>query len=496
MKKRLILIAVAASASWVAGLVAGCGPTGAPGVDECSNLREVQAAAGGSIKGRYDYGFDEFEFEADGQGAYSVIPPDASPCAQDIAARLEGACRICRESEGACESTVQSVLDQPTQYCKACGDDVCQPDETPANCPQDCADACGNGTCEGTESFQTCPADCSESGCGDGQCAPGENPTNCAVDCASPCGDGTCSGDEDPTSCPQDCDTGRCGDGRCNVGENLTNCREDCGRGCGNGACDPDESGVLCPEDCGGCEPNASVCQGNVLIVCNTDGASTTSRSCGAGFNCREGACRASNPEAGQTDVEAQMLGFWRVTLDLVGNNGAQDVAAGSATYVLEVFEVSPPDGQFGVWGWKGAIKTEALCLLETADFTRGDGTCAALGALALGSCDTARCTTSGPEVATRGTWNSVSRELIIERGTGPTRGDMFHFDTSMGFVELRTYIHGAGTVVNDAVGAVACEGSYCDWHTDAADGTPLGMRYPDINGDGWSLRLDKITGR
>jgi len=477
-------------------MVVACGSSGAPGVDECANLREIQASAGGSIEGKFDYGLDDFEFAADGQGDYSVQPPDASPCARDIAARLEGACRICRESDSACETTVQGVLDQPTQYCQACGDDVCQPDESPANCPQDCADACGNGTCEGTESFQTCPADCSQSGCGDTVCAPGENPTNCPVDCASPCGDGRCSGDEDPASCPQDCDTGRCGDGRCNAGETLTSCREDCGRGCGNGACEDDESGVLCPEDCNGCVPNESDCQGSVLIVCNPDGASTTSRSCGAGFNCREGACRASNPQAGQADVEAQMLGFWRVTLDLVASNGTTDVAAGNVSYVLEIFSVSVPDGQFGVWGWKGALKADGLCLLDSAAFSAGGGTCVALGAVELGGCDTAACDTSGPEVAAHGTFNSVTHELIVDRGTSPTRGDLFHFDVSMGFVELRTSVHGAGIVVNDAVPADTCEGSYCDWHTDAANGTPLADRFLDTNGSGWSIRLERITGR
>jgi len=45
-----------------------------------------------------------------------------------------------------------------------CGDDHCNVDETPYNCPEDCTEEpewiCGDGLCEGTEAPDNCPEDC------------------------------------------------------------------------------------------------------------------------------------------------------------------------------------------------------------------------------------------------------------------------------------------------------------------------------------------------
>ncbi|MEO1267295.1 MAG: hypothetical protein AAFX99_04290 [Myxococcota bacterium] len=295
-------------AIWVGGvsLILGTACLGgdgtAPGIDNCSNLRELQAS--GDVEGTFGT-LSGYDFALDASGDYAVIPPDTSDCAREIAAKLEGACRICEQDPNGCEGTVQATLDTPSEACSACGDDVCSPSETPSNCPEDCSDACGNGVCEGTESFQSCPTDCSQSGCGDGTCAPGESPVNCPEDCGNACGDGTCDGGESAATCPQDC-TMPCGDGVCGPGENPTNCARDCGVPCGDGTCEAGESSVLCPQDCGGCIPNQSECDGNTLVVCNSDGQSTTRRQCGSGNICQSGSCRAEDPEPGQTDVDVE----------------------------------------------------------------------------------------------------------------------------------------------------------------------------------------------
>jgi hypothetical protein len=59
-----------------------------------------------------------------------------------------------------------------------CGNGVCDPGETPENCPADC-NWCGNGVCNGNETYQSCPSDCP---CGDGFCADDEH-TSCPTDC-------------------------------------------------------------------------------------------------------------------------------------------------------------------------------------------------------------------------------------------------------------------------------------------------------------------------
>lgn len=459
-------------------------------MDECSNLRTIQASGGGSIQGKFGV-LEDYEFAASGSGSYEVVPPDSSDCARDIAARLEGACRICRESESACESTVQQVLDTPTQYCTACGDNLCGGDETPANCPQDCADACGNGTCEGTESFQSCPADCSQSGCGDGQCAPGENPVNCPIDCGTACGDGRCAGDESPSSCPQDCDQGVCGDARCNFGETAENCRQDCGGGCGNGACEGSESGFTCPQDCGGCTPNTSTCQGSAVLACNADGASTTARACGAGSFCRDGVCHASDPQSGQEEAEAQLLGFWDVSLTLRTD---ADEEAVEAEYTLEIFQVSPPTNQFGVWNWKGALKPAALCAVEAADRAQG-GPCQRFEPTLLGTCSGVSCTPSGAEEGVQGTWSAIDGVLAL--GESPrAEGHMYAFNANEGYLALRANVYGAGQVVNDRLLPAECAGVWCTWSLTPAAGTTLAERFGTLRGDGWSLEMSKITGR
>jgi hypothetical protein len=151
----------------------------------------------------------------------------------------------------------------------ACGDEFCDPAETPCGCPGDCAAVCGDGCCTGGETSTNCNAanggDC-PSVCGDGACTAGETdcPGSCPADCDPACGDGCCTGGETTASCGVDC----CGaDGVCDPGENPCDCPADnCPVVCGDGCCSTSappgiccgppfcaESCCTCDLDCPGC---------------------------------------------------------------------------------------------------------------------------------------------------------------------------------------------------------------------------------------------------
>lgn len=169
-----------------------------------------------------------------------------------------------------------------------CGNGICGPNETEANCPHDCGPGgevgCGNGRCDRlvSETCQNCPQDCTtdcgfycgndecdmgETGvnclhdcgnrpyfCGDRLCETGETSGNCPGDCGDVCGNMYCGPDEDHTSCPGDCTSVDCGDGACDAEahENHVNCGVDCGIPyCGDDICMfPSEDALFCQQDC------------------------------------------------------------------------------------------------------------------------------------------------------------------------------------------------------------------------------------------------------
>jgi hypothetical protein len=111
-----------------------------------------------------------------------------------------------------------------------CGDGVCDSDEDPTSCPDDCqANTCGNNVCEVSEDGTTCPQDCMPTTCGDGTCdAPTENPAKCPADCSwATCGNGVCEAGED-NSCVEDCFVDLCGNGICDYSEDPAVCPQDC----------------------------------------------------------------------------------------------------------------------------------------------------------------------------------------------------------------------------------------------------------------------------
>ena len=255
----------------------------------CSVLSEVSASAGGSISGNSSQGeLGSYALEADGSASFTVRPPSASACGNEMAQRIQGLCALCDNSGPmACERALELLFDirrTPIEACAACGDGVCSPGESARRdqpnaifCPEDCGGNCGDGQCTGLESFTCpegapldvcvpCPQDCTNS-CGNGVCDPGEASRDipergliaCPEDCGTPCGDGVCGrgenprepGPDNPLGCPQDC--ARCGNGVCEGFENPITCPQDCAV-CGDGICSTGVENLQnCPQDCAVC---------------------------------------------------------------------------------------------------------------------------------------------------------------------------------------------------------------------------------------------------
>lgn len=106
---------------------------------------------------------------------------------------------------------------------------------------------CGNNLCEYQENPDNCPNDCKLTGarCGDNFCDAGnnENSGSCRQDCLPNCGDGICANiscmsigcpeSENENNCPNDCaarpEPGAvCGNAMCESGEDYGNCASDC----------------------------------------------------------------------------------------------------------------------------------------------------------------------------------------------------------------------------------------------------------------------------
>jgi Notch 1 len=188
--------------------------------------------------------------------------------------------------------------------CASCGNLICDPGEGvvgPATCLTDCCGSCGDGLCRGGECGENpgaqtpdnpggCPEDCAKP-CGDDVCDPSEGPATCPEDCQPyACGNQVCEPNESPAICPPDCGTS-CGNCACELGETTEACPHDCGY-CGDGFCIAacaylmPEDVDLCPADC--CIP---VCIGK---ECGPDGCGGLCGVCPAWDPCRD-ACKAGH---------------------------------------------------------------------------------------------------------------------------------------------------------------------------------------------------------
>ena len=243
------------------------------------------------------------------------VPGDDVPPPQDVPPAPycgDGACNPdestanCQEDCGtscgdaACnggESSVNCADDCGT----VCGDAVCNGAETSATCSDDCGSLCGDSTCNGAESSVSCPGDCG-SVCGDGACNLSEGSATCADDCGPQCGDTVCNGGETPQSCGADCTT-TCGDASCEAPETTATCPADCGTACGDAVCNGAETTATCADDCGsscgdgtcnGAETTAA-CSADCGAECGDDtcNGDETSASCPAdcGAQCGDGTC-------------------------------------------------------------------------------------------------------------------------------------------------------------------------------------------------------------
>lgn len=307
----------------LAALLTGCCGEEAPqdeddalselaGQVDCPALVDLQRRSGLSIGGIYgEATFAEYLLEpraaANGFRGVHATAPNETPCAQDIARRLEQTCDTCSRDAGSCQGLLLAIFTLPTSACSVCGDSRCTaPLEDTSTCALDCR--CGDGSCDvflGEDLF-ACPQDCRGT-CGDGFCAqpvercecPEGDPscTDCPRDCCvSACGDGRCDVaarehlQDEATWCELDCGPGFCGDGSCQATENSASCPQDCAQliRCGDGTCASPETPFNCPQDCrGGGQVSTcldGVCAGGEFWTCASDCA-------GLDFACGDGTC-------------------------------------------------------------------------------------------------------------------------------------------------------------------------------------------------------------
>ena len=200
-------------------------------------------------------------------------------CLEDCAAHECGN-GVCDENEDPCNCAEDCLEGQgfPGEACCA-QDDCAQPQCGPC-CVVECVDfvcsediwkddCCGNGVCEIAEDHENCPEDCGVEMCGNGTCNEGETPCNCPADCQS--GQGfpgePCCAKEDCAQplcgpcCVVECQDFECSEDiwlddccwndKCEADETFENCPMDCTvESCGNGICDGTESADSCPHDC------------------------------------------------------------------------------------------------------------------------------------------------------------------------------------------------------------------------------------------------------
>ncbi len=192
-----------------------------------------------------------------------------------------------------------------------CGDGSCDPGESAATCPADCAsntaDSCkgrcgdafdGNYNCQcdsQCQTFSDCCNDyqalCTTSGakCGDGTCDSGESMATCPADCTSTgptCGDGTCDPAESPATCPADCKSGGCPQ-PCDDGQACT--VDTCDSATSKCVFTPATNGTKCA-DGSGCQLPSTCSAG----TCQAGKVAPDGKKCPGGGACKAGVCEGA----------------------------------------------------------------------------------------------------------------------------------------------------------------------------------------------------------
>lgn len=143
-----------------------------------------------------------------GNGACEAPKEDLASCPADCTA----AC-----GNGVCDKPYENAVKCSKDCQTECGDGFCSGTETPIGCELDCPLNCGNGVCNSGETRKNCTQDCGY--CGDEICQPEETPSlapapdkeSCAIDCVKI----ACQSDAD---CEDqiDCTADECGpNGKC-----------------------------------------------------------------------------------------------------------------------------------------------------------------------------------------------------------------------------------------------------------------------------------------
>ena len=244
-----------------------------------------------------------------------VSAPDTAGGAEDTAGEEVSA----PDTAGGAEDTAGEP-DVPA----ACGNGVCDNNEDPCTCAEDCGNemsCCLDEDCPQPLCGPCCHAYCIEFECVDewqapccwnGECEEGETPETCPEDCPPGCGDGICQADEDNCDCPEDCKESLecCADEDCPQPKCGPCCHAFCVENecvekwdapcCWNGECEDGETPESCPQDC---PPDPQECD---FWACNTN-ADCVKTNLG---------CCPCNSGGTSTAIASQCLDAWQKSLD------------------------------------------------------------------------------------------------------------------------------------------------------------------------------------
>ena len=182
-------------------------------------------------------------------------------------------------------------------------------------------------------------------------------------------------------------------------------------------------------------------------------------------------------PVGSQDKVEELLMGEWSVRSQLEGLDEVErPVSYGDARYTLEIFEVTPVEGQMGTWDYKGALRATSLCMVPIEEAEADTFACETFTPATIGSCSGATCTASD-EMAVTGRFRDLDNKFSIDYDYEDARS-FYLDDRGYVYASVPITIEGA-TLTSQAIAPTRCVRA-CRWsmRTDGA--------YKDSHGS-WS---------
>ena len=298
------------------------------------------------------------------------------------------------------ETSSSETTDDPTGTTSpdVCGDNKCDAGEA-ESCPGDCV-GCGNGVVDANEACDDgennsddysatkhCNADCDGFAprCGDDMCLPAEEtPANCPLDCANPaCGNGITEAGEqcdagvdgtptDSAECDDDCTTPSCGDGNENLAaeeecddgndDNSDACLKTCKLAvCGDGVVQ--EGGEACDDgndvETDDCDKDCNVIEHRRVFVTSTNvegklgglaGADEICQDLGGAMNYKAWLSDATTGPASDGRFDKTFTGIYELTNGELVAHGWADLIDGTLEHAIDQTEAGMTVVASGVW--------------------------------------------------------------------------------------------------------------------------------------------------